>query len=212
MVRLSLLALALFAAPALSGAQVSCQKRDPVTGACVGAPVAAAGRGLASPTAAADAARDEAQIAIPMPPGVVGPLGGVYSASGMFGCMLFDESTQRCVRREPSEEERQRAMNSGIEAAMSGLRIQGEINRRMQVMGMGAGPQQAPQGVLAPQGIRPISQSAVPTPSQGQQAQQPASQATLTACFESRLRQQIASAGRALSVAESDAVLKECQR
>lgn len=199
MVRLSLLALALLAAPALSGAQVSCQKRDPVTGACVGAPAAeAANRPTALPGPAgvgATSASGTQGLG-----GVVGPLGGVYESSGLVGCARFDDGKRKCLAKEPSEEERQRAMNSGIEAAMSGLRIQREIMLRAQAMGM------MPPAAATPS-TQPLGDTA---PADVDKQQKPTAASAGASCFQAKLAEAKAAAGRALNSEELMGVGRQC--
>jgi hypothetical protein len=68
---------------------------------------------------------------------VQGPLGGYPAIPGKYVCAQYDKKNQRCLVRDSTEQEREQAYQTGVEAGMNGLQIQNEINRRL---GMPAAP------------------------------------------------------------------------
>jgi hypothetical protein len=72
------------------------------------------------------------------PPGQPGALGGVSESSGYFICADYDQAGKRCRVRALSAEQRERALQTGVEVAQYGMRIQQEAILRAQQGGPGA--------------------------------------------------------------------------
>jgi hypothetical protein len=66
------------------------------------------------------------------PPGQPGALGGYSESSGYFECAQFDPVRQRCLVRALSAEQRESALQTGMDVAQYGLRIQKEALLRSQ--------------------------------------------------------------------------------
>lgn len=114
----------LMACAGVAAQEAPCAITDPISGKC-----------MASGTSAARAVGNGA-VEAKAPAGQPYSLGGVFESSGYYECAMYDEKTKRCTLRASSAEQRESAVQTGIEAAMSGMRIQQEAILRGQQMGM----------------------------------------------------------------------------
>lgn len=179
----ALLVVGILLAP-LVHAQVSCSSLDPITGACVSVDsTASKGVSKAGGSSAGTSggmillpARPTAPGEVSAPPGQYGALGGMAESSGMYLCGVYDEKTKKCVLRQSSAEQRERALQAGLEIGMEGLRVQQEVNLRVRAMGL-MGP--APAALTMPIGTSAPAAEVVTT-EQGEAA-------AIEACFNKKL-------------------------
>jgi hypothetical protein len=183
-----------------------CAVTDPISGKCVARSSAA--------SSAVGAAPRQGQIEANAAPGQPYSLGGVYESSGYYECAQYDKKQERCVVRAMSAEQRESAVQTGIEVAMSGLRIQQEAMLRARQMGMypnGAAPAQAVAGNPPPLPVARAGASAAPAAQAVQSPRQAAGAASFSDCVNARVTM-AAQAGRTLSTPEQVAIAAECSK
>lgn len=134
----SLLAvIALFVATEAT-AQSNCAIQDPISGKCLATGGAIAGAVENKPAArgvSRGSSRSELPITGPYgqvsaPSGQPGSLGGVSERSGYFECAVYDKERQRCKVKASSAEEREQALQVGIEAGRNGAKLLHEVQVR----------------------------------------------------------------------------------
>lgn len=197
-------ALAIFCAGASAFAQ-QCAITDPISGKCV-----ANGKAASSAVGAPQQGQIEAHAA----PGQPYSLGGVYESSGYYECAQYDKKRERCLVKAMSAEQRESAVQTGIEVAMSGLRIQQEAMLRAQQMGLypnGGAPAQTGAGNVAP---LPVARAAAGVSAAAQPAPNPRQAAGATSfsdCVNARATM-AAQAGKKVSPQEQIAIAAECSK
>lgn len=88
---------------------------------------------LADPNQSDCARKTGAPLPAPMTSGggmMRGPLGGYPARLDGYVCGVYDKTSGRCLVREATEEERESAYRTGVEAANNSMRLLNEINRR----------------------------------------------------------------------------------
>lgn len=133
---LATLATAVFAAHA--AAQSNCAIQDPISGQCLATGGAVAGavqnraatRGTRTASSGGELSITGPYGQVSAPSGQPGSLGGVSERSGYYECAVYDKEHQRCMVKASSAEEREQALQAGIEAGRNGAKLLHEVQVR----------------------------------------------------------------------------------
>ncbi len=189
-----------------AAAQSNCAIQDPISGKCLATGGAVAGAVQNHPAArVTSSGRNVGDLPITGPYGQVsapsgqpGSLGGVSERSAYYECAVYDNERQRCTVKASSAEERERALQAGIEAGLNGARVMHEVQVR-------AGLIQPSAAATMPSDLADGLPSARPSPVAIQGSAE-------MSCIPASVKRKAKTLGRSLTAGEIKNIVESCQK